>query len=127
MWPGNTNYNTISYLKKDVTMKLYWTIYYKIFKPITRTDKLIRLCRINGVSYSKLKDELESSKTNVEVDFHVFYEKALQSKLYLSRKDDYIIKYDNKGDKLEGPSVEDLKIARDRVAAKVRDLQSKLT
>jgi len=62
-------------------MKLYWTIYYKIFKPTNRTDKLIRLCRLNGVSYSKLKVELESSKSDTEVDFHIFYEKALQSRL----------------------------------------------
>lgn len=62
-------------------MKLYWTIYYKIFKPTNRTDKLISLCRISGVSYTKLKFDLESSKTSSEVDFHVFYEKALQSKL----------------------------------------------
>lgn len=62
-------------------MKLYWTIHYKIFKPTTRADRLIRLCRLNGVSYTKLKDVLESSKTDTEVDFHVFYEKALQSKL----------------------------------------------
>ena len=81
MRPSNSNYNTKSYLKKDVSMKLYWTIYYKIFKPITRTDKLIRLCRLNGVCYDRIKDDLESSKTNSEVDFHVFYEKALQSKL----------------------------------------------
>lgn len=62
-------------------MKLYWTIYYKIFKPITRTDNLVRECRLNGVSYNKLKCELESSKSDAEVDFHVFYEKALQTRL----------------------------------------------
>jgi len=80
MRPGNSNYNTKSYLKKDRSMKLYWIIYYKIFKPTNRTDKLVRLCRINGVSYNKLKDDLESSKSDSEVDFYLFYEKALQSK-----------------------------------------------
>ncbi len=62
-------------------MQLYWTIHYKIFKPITRTDKLIRLCRLNGVSYDRIKDDLKSSKTDKEVDFHGFYEKALQTRL----------------------------------------------
>lgn len=62
-------------------MKLYWTIHYKIFKPTNRTDKLVRLCRLNGVSYNRLKVELESSKTDSERDFYVFYEKALKSKL----------------------------------------------
>lgn len=61
--------------------KLYWTVHYKIFKPVTRTDKLIKRCRLNGVSYNKLKVELESSKSDTEVDFHVFYEKALQTRL----------------------------------------------
>lgn len=62
-------------------MKLYWSIHYKIFKPTNRTDRLIRLCRLNGVSYTKLKVDLESSKTDTEIDFYVFYEKSLQSKI----------------------------------------------
>lgn len=66
---------------KLTVSKLYWKLHYKIFKPITRTDILIKQCRLKGVSYNSLTLGVVSPGEVGESDWHQVYVKALRSKL----------------------------------------------